>query len=79
MISNVPTFRWYAEANDIASDAYEVVEPVWFTGAIYMGFSRSRPDAQKLAAEFTEALVEFRRTNEYRTLLAKYGLTDVHF
>ncbi|MEK9711046.1 MAG: transporter substrate-binding domain-containing protein [Thalassolituus sp.] len=79
VISNVPTFRWYAEANGIAADAYEVVEPVWFTGAIYMGFSRSRPDAQKLAAEFTEALVEFRRTSEYRTLLAKYGLTDVHF
>ena len=79
VISNVPTFRWYAEANEISTDAYEVIEPAWFTGAIYMGFSRSRPDAQKLAAEFTEALVEFRHTNEYRTLLAKYGLTDVHF
>ena len=78
-LSNLPTFRWYAAEDDSIKDNWGTLGPPWYSGAIYMAFSREHPQAEKLAAEFTEALIEFKQTEEYRKLLRQYGMNAPDF
>ncbi|MCX4025832.1 transporter substrate-binding domain-containing protein [Endozoicomonas sp. SM1973] len=53
-------------------DQIEFLTPTLADSPVYMAFSRARNDAYELATTFTEALVEYKKTAEYRQLLKKY-------
>ena len=48
--------------------------PPVHTQRLYVGFSKAK-GLQKFAADFSEALSQFKRTNEYREILSKYGIS----
>lgn len=60
-------------------DQLRFLEPPVYKGPIYIGISRSRDDALKLAADFTRSLVRFQATPEYRAILDRYGVEAPDF
>lgn len=55
------------------------VDEAVYDGPIYIGVSRSRDDALQLASQFTEAVIDFRKTEAYRAILQSYGLPIPRF
>ncbi|WP_163835289.1 substrate-binding periplasmic protein [Spartinivicinus ruber] len=66
-----PTIIYHAKRMQVL-DQIEFLTPTLADSPVYMAFSRARDDAYELAAKFTEALVEYKKTDEYRQLLKKY-------
>ena len=50
------------------------LEPLLVNAPVFMAFSKRRPDAAQLAAEFSRELDKFKKTFEYRSLLQKYNM-----
>jgi hypothetical protein len=50
------------------------LEPLLVNAPVFMAFSKRRPDAAQLAAEFSRELDKFEKTFEYRSLLQKYNM-----
>ncbi len=52
----------------------EFLEPPLFTKKLFVGFSQVR-GRKKLSKKFTKGLRAFKKTDEFKTILGKYGLT----
>lgn len=79
VLSNLPTFRYFARLQGLNDEAWETDDTPWFSGPVYIAFSRSTADSQRLASEFTAALVGLRTSARYDDMLARYGLTAPRF
>ncbi len=79
VLSNLPTFRYFARLQGLDDDAWETSDSPWFSGPVYIAFSRSTLDSHQLASEFTAALVHLRSSPEYQALLQSYGLNAPPF
>lgn len=73
-VGNRPAILLQAQKLKIANQ-FLFLNPVIDDGPNYMAFSRTRKDAASLAAEFTEAIVEFKKTGEYQKILKKYNFS----
>ncbi|MDO6745667.1 substrate-binding periplasmic protein [Gilvimarinus sp. 1_MG-2023] len=50
-----------------------------YSGPIYIGVSQTRADAQQLVADLTQAVAEFRKTDQYQTILQRYNIEVTDF
>lgn len=62
-----------------AAEQLRFLDPPVNRSPIYMAFSRKHPQALELAAAFTAAILEFKATEAYQTLLDKYDLRGAGF
>lgn len=75
VLSNLPTFRYFARLQGLEDEVWEASDTPWFSGPVYIAFSRSTANSQQLASEFTAALVHLRESPPYREMLQAYGLS----
>lgn len=71
-VGNKPALTLYAEELGVA-DKIRFLSPPIDRGPNYIAFSKANPDAEALAAEFSAALKDFMKTQEYRAILDKYN------
>lgn len=64
------------ELADIAGSV-EQIDPPFSVRPIYVAFSKSHPDAQKMVEEFNLGLREIKRDGTLNTIMEKYGLFTI--
>jgi len=74
VVSNPATFRWHAERINSTNQNWQISPTPLYTGPIYMAFARDKPQALELASRFTQAVLVFRQTEEYKAILKKYDV-----
>ncbi|MCJ8312955.1 MAG: transporter substrate-binding domain-containing protein [Saccharospirillaceae bacterium] len=71
-VGNKPTILMSAKKDGI-DDKIKFLTPIIDEGPCYMAFSRIKPNSKALAAMFTEEIIEFKKTDEYKNILKKYN------
>jgi len=73
-VGNKPTILMYAKQDDL-NKKIKFLSPPIDKAPSYMAFSRIKSKSKALAAAFTEEIVAFKKTDEYKNILKKYGFS----
>jgi len=73
-VGNKPTILMYAKKYNLTNKIKFLSPPV-DEAPSYMAFSRVNPNSKALASTFTEEIVAFKKTDEYRNILNKYDFS----
>ncbi len=73
-VGNKPTILMYAKQDDL-NKKIKFLSPPIDKAPSYMAFSRIKANSKALAAAFTEEIVAFKKTDEYKNILKKYGFS----
>jgi len=73
-VGNKPAIKYYARKLGL-SGQFNFMSPAIFEGLNYFAFSKARLDAQLLAQNFSQALVGYMASDQYKQVLKRHGLT----
>lgn len=73
-VGNRPAIEFYARQQGL-EPKLKFLSPAIFEGYNYFAFSRARPDAEQIAQRFSKVLDRYMKTERYRAVLKKYGLS----
>ncbi len=72
-LGNKPTVLYHAKKLKI-EDQLTFLSPILSEWPVYIGISRKRADANRIASLFTQEIVKLRASDDYQQLLKKYAL-----